>query len=279
MSRIYIKLLASSDESLVATRSLFGIKYLGSFVTSVVTKSIQTMTVIKVSTLATLLILGLPLMAVNGFARLHGISIAPSKTLFLATALASIGEPVCDYKLVTIRTSQPGPPRQKISVEDLTPKLKQLLQESGMKNGVLTVISRHTTTAICINERESRLAQDMEKYFLSLAPPDERSDAETATPGVRYFHNDIDQRPDGKEEAQRCRDNGWKIDDPDELRKWRAQEPINAHSHLLSMLVGSSESIPVDDGNMVIGQWQSVLLVDLDGPRDRTVGVQLLGYR
>jgi secondary thiamine-phosphate synthase enzyme len=63
-----------------------------------------------------------------------------------------------------------------------------------------------------------------------------------------------------------------------ELQRWRDQEPINAHSHLLSMLVGSSESIPVVDGTMVIGQWQSVMLVDLDGPRDRTVGIQLMGY-
>jgi thiamine phosphate synthase YjbQ (UPF0047 family) len=77
----------------------------------------------------------------------------------------------------------------------------------------------------------------------------------------------------------RWRADGWNIDDAVELQKWRDQEPINAHSHLLSMLVGSSESIPVVDGTMVIGQWQSVLLVDLDGPRDRTVGVQFLGYR
>eukprot|EP00540_Astrosyne_radiata_P021769 CAMPEP_0116826594 /NCGR_PEP_ID=MMETSP0418-20121206/2614_1 /TAXON_ID=1158023 /ORGANISM="Astrosyne radiata, Strain 13vi08-1A" /LENGTH=148 /DNA_ID=CAMNT_0004455243 /DNA_START=1 /DNA_END=447 /DNA_ORIENTATION=- len=147
-----------------------------------------------------------------------------------------------------------------------------------MKNGVVNVISRHTTTAICINERESRLAADMEAYFLQLAPPDERSASESKKEGVRYFHNDIDQRPDGEEEAQRCRDNGWDIDDPTELQKWRNQEPINAHSHLLSMLVGSSESIPVVDGNMVIGQWQSILMVDLDGPRDRTVGIQFLGY-
>jgi thiamine phosphate synthase YjbQ (UPF0047 family) len=174
-----------------------------------------------------------------------------------------------------------------ISVEDLTPKLVQLLADSGMKNGVINVISRHTTTALCINERENRLAKDMERYFLSLAPPDERSSAKTTAivttttneGGVRYFHNDIHLRPDGEEEAQRCRDNGWNIDDAVELQKWRDQEPINAHSHLLSMLVGSSESIPVVDGTMVIGQWQSVLLVDLDGPRDRTVGVQFLGYR
>jgi len=187
-----------------------------------------------------------------------------------------LNEPICDYTEVTIPTTQTGPPRQAISVEDLTPRLTDLLGRSGMQRGVVNVISRHTTTAVCINERESRLAQDMEKYFLSLAPPDERSSVGTS--GVRYYHNDIDKRPDSAEEAQRCRENGWDIDDAEELQKWRNQEPINAHSHLLSMLVGSSESIPVVDGKMVIGQWQSVLLVDLDGPRDRTVGVQFLGY-
>ena len=163
-------------------------------------------------------------------------------------------KPICSYFEVKIPTSQEGPPTQAISVEDLTPTIKSLLNESGMKHGSINVISRHTTTALTINERESRLAQDMAKYFLSLSPPDERSSAETSQEGTRYFHNDIDQRPDSAEEAQRCRENGWDIDDPVELQKWRDQEPINAHSHLLSMLLGSSESIPVVDGEMVIGQ-------------------------
>lgn len=197
----------------------------------------------------------------------------------LRQAASSLNEPICDYQQVTIPTSQPGPPRQKISVEDLTPTIQKMLKDSGMKQGVVNVVSRHTTTAITINEREKRLAEDMEKYFLELAPPDERSSSHAKQDGVRYFHNDIDQRPDSEEEAQRCRDNGWDIDDPERLQAWRDQEPINAHSHLLSMLLGSSESIPVVDGEMVIGQWQSILLVDLDGPRDRTVGIQFLGYK
>lgn len=187
-------------------------------------------------------------------------------------------KPICSYYEVQISTSQEGPPCQAISVEDLTPTIKSLLNESELKHGSVNVISRHTTTAITINERESRLASDMEKYFLSLAPPDGRSSADAAQKNTRYFHNDIDQRPDSEEEAQRCRDNGWSIDDPIDLQKWRDQEPINAHSHLLSMLLGSSETIPVVNGEMVIGQWQSVLLVDLDGPRNRTVGIQIMGY-
>lgn len=191
---------------------------------------------------------------------------------------AALGNPICEYHQVSIPSSQEGPPRQAISVEDLTPTLLKMLKESGMKQGVVNVISRHTTTAITINERESRLAKDMEDYFLKLAPPDERSFTESRKDGVRYYHNDIDQRPDSEEEAQRCRDNGWDIDDPERLQAWRDQEPINAHSHLLCITLGNSETIPVVDGEMVIGQWQSVLLVDLDGPRDRTVGFQFLGY-
>ena len=163
-------------------------------------------------------------------------------------------KPICSYYEVKIPTSHDGPPRQAISVEDLTPTIKSLLKESKMNHGSINVISRHTTTAITINERESRLALDMEKYFISLAPPDERSSAKTAQNDTRYFHNDIDQRPDSAEEARRCRENGWCIDDPVELQKWRDQEPINAHSHLLSMLLGSSETIPVVDSEMVIGQ-------------------------
>ena len=77
---------------------------------------------------------------------------------------------------------------------------------------------------------------------------------------------------------RRCFDNGWAVDDAETLERWRAQEPINAHSHLGAMLLGSSETIPVVDGEIVLGQWQSVMLVDLDGPRDRTVGIQIIGF-
>lgn len=79
--------------------------------------------------------------------------------------------------------------------------------------------------------------------------------------------------------SARCVDNGWDLDNPEQLAAWRAQEPVNCHSHLLSMLLGNSEAIPVSRGRLVLGQWQSVMLVDMDGPRDRTVGVQINGYR
>ena len=213
----------------------------------------------------------------------------PSAETTTTTESKPLGAPICVYHQVDVPSSEENPvPRQAISVEDLTPTLQKLLEESGMKDGLLTVISRHTTTSLTINEWESRLAEDIAQSMLRLVPPDERSSSPAAQKGVTYKHNDIHLRPFGdeesfnvdSEEAQRCRENGWDVDDPKQLQAWRDQEPINSHSHLLSILAGSgSESIPVVDGKIVLGQWQSVLLLDLDGPRDRTVGVQLMGYK
>ena len=119
---------------------------------------------------------------------------------------------------------------------------------------------------------------DLREWLLRLAPPDDRSAIGVPSAGVCYAHNDIDARPDGDEERQRCLENGWNVDDPNELQRWRDQEPINAHSHLASMLLGSSEAIPVAAGELVLGQWQSLMLVDVDGPRTRTVGIHVMGF-
>jgi len=63
--------------------------------------------------------------------------------------------PVCMYKEYVVKTSKKGPPAQDITVEDLTPSIEALVKSSGVREGTVTVISRHTTTAITINEWES----------------------------------------------------------------------------------------------------------------------------
>ena len=54
-------------------------------------------------------------------------------------------------------------------------------------------------------------------------------------------------------------------------------EPINAHSHLMAITLNTSEVIPVIEGALGLGTYQSVLMLDLDGPRQRTVWVQVSG--
>jgi secondary thiamine-phosphate synthase enzyme len=51
----------------------------------------------------------------------------------------------------------------------------------------------------------------------------------------------------------------------------------NADAHLKAVLLGNSESIPVRDGRLVLGTWQSVFLAELDGPRKRNIDVTVIG--
>jgi len=50
-------------------------------------------------------------------------------------------------------------------------------------------------------------------------------------------------------------------------------DPSHAWSHMASSILGPSLTIPVSVGKLVLGTWQSVMLVELDGPRERTVHV------
>ena len=129
-----------------------------------------------------------------------------------------------------------------ISLHDLMPDIKQAVTKSGIRNGFVTVTSQHTTTAISINEHEERLIEDVKTFLTRLVPPNDD-----------YLHNDI------------------------ALRDCPEDEPENAHSHLAAMLLGSSEVIALAEGWLVLGQYQSVMLYELDGPRKRKVNVQVYG--
>lgn len=124
---------------------------------------------------------------------------------------------------LALATSQP------IEIVDLTDKVRHWVRESGVRDGLLTVMSPHTTARITLNEREAELQRDMVRFLERLAP----SDAE-------YGHN-----------------------------KAPVDDRLNAHSHLLGLFMNASESIPVADGELVIGGWQSLFFIELDGPRDR----------
>jgi len=50
----------------------------------------------------------------------------------------------------------------------------------------------------------------------------------------------------------------------------------NADAHLKAVMLGSSETIPVKSGELVLGTWQSIFFVELDGPRQRTVNITVV---
>lgn len=60
---------------------------------------------------------------------------------------------------------------------------------------------------------------------------------------------------------------------PDDATYAHDQIDDNAAAHLRSMLLGASISIPILDGSLALGTWQSILLVECDGPRQRNVEI------
>ncbi len=50
----------------------------------------------------------------------------------------------------------------------------------------------------------------------------------------------------------------------------------NADAHLRAVLLGNSATIPVEDGHLVLGTWQSIFFVELDGPRTRNVNIKII---
>lgn len=140
------------------------------------------------------------------------------------------------HKIIEIQT-EAG-----INIYNITPQIKDFLASTQIKNGQVLVFSRHTTTALTINEDEERLLEDIKVFFRKVAPETDR-----------YLHNDL------------------------HLRVVPEDEPMNAHSHLMAMMLTTSEIIPVVEGQLGLGTWQSVLFFDLDGPRKRTVFLQVTG--
>ncbi|MGK7918162.1 MAG: secondary thiamine-phosphate synthase enzyme YjbQ [Prochloraceae cyanobacterium] len=129
-----------------------------------------------------------------------------------------------------------------INIHKVTSYIEKILTATSIKNGQVLVFSRHTTTALAINENEERLLEDVKVYLRKLAPETDK-----------YLHNDL------------------------HLRDVPPDEPINAHSHLMAMTLSTSEVIPVVDGKLALGTYQSVLFFELDGPRQRTLFIQVCG--
>jgi len=61
------------------------------------------------------------------------------------------------------------------------------------------------------------------------------------------------------------------------IRFRHAHDPSHAPDHMISSILGPSMTVPVTDGKLELGTWQSVLLVELNGPREREISVQLFG--
>ena len=126
---------------------------------------------------------------------------------------------------------------------DITPQVERILAESGVKHGLVNVMSKHTTSGIIVTEGLECLEQDVLEHLDRLAPRHPE--------GYGYFHNRY------LEEEGRL--------------------GLNPGTHLKSVLSGYFATFPVAEGRIVRGGRQRVYFVEYDGPLLREITIQVLG--
>ena len=122
---------------------------------------------------------------------------------------------------------------------NITDRINEIVRKSGVHDGIVHLQSLHTTTAVFLNEWQDALLHDV-KQFLE----------EVVAREVDWRHNDP-QHSD-------C-------------------ERKNADSHLRGMLMGQTLSLQVRNSCVLLGTWQSIILAEFDGPRSRSMSVQVSG--
>ena len=129
---------------------------------------------------------------------------------------------------------------------DITEDVQRIVAQADVRFGQATVYSTHTTAAIKVNENEPLLLQDMARILHQIAPLH-----------ADYEHNDFSRRTVNMDE----------------------EECANGHAHCQHLFLSTSETIPILDGRLPLGQWQRIFLVELDRPRQRRVLVNVIGVR
>ena len=152
--------------------------------------------------------------------------------------LASVTAPASEFAVVTERIEYAT--RHEREFVDVTDDVRDVVERSGVAFGQVLVSSAHTTAAVVVQEHEPLLLRDMARVLARFAPADDY-----------YEHNDFTIRTNVP-----------------------SDEPENGHAHCQHLLLGASETIPVHEGALQLGIWQSVFLVELDHPPQRPAGQQ-----
>jgi len=127
----------------------------------------------------------------------------------------------------------------RLQLVNITDRVNEIVRKSGVKNGIVHLQSLHTTTAVFLNEWQEALMEDVKRFF------DEVVERE------RYYrHNDPEHS-----DCERC----------------------NADSHMRGMLMGQTLSLQVRNATVLLGTWQSIIFAEFDGPRSRSLAVQISG--
>ena len=128
---------------------------------------------------------------------------------------------------------------ERMQLINVTDRINEIVRKSGIRDGMVHLQSLHTTTSVFINEWQDALLHD-----------------------VRTFLDDLVSR-----------EQEWRHNDP----AYSDCERRNADSHLRGMVMGQSLSLQVRNSAVLLGTWQSIILAEFDGPRSRSMSIQISG--
>ena len=128
---------------------------------------------------------------------------------------------------------------ERIELVDLTNRVMEFVRRFNIREGLVSLWSMHTTCALFINEFQTALLSDIKRFL----------------------------------EQMVARDAAWMHNDPEHSDCDR----MNADSHLRALLLGHNLTLQVSGGEVVLGQWQRILMAELDGPRARSLCIQMFG--
>src|SRR5437667_11754869 len=124
-------------------------------------------------------------------------------------------------------------------VTDITKLVREAVQQFPVSAGIALINTLHTTCALFINEFQSALIDDLKGLIERIVP--ERG--------------------------------GYRHDDP----RYSDCERGNAHAHLRAALLGRSIAVGLNNSELTLGRFQSIIFAELDGPRKREITVQIIG--
>jgi secondary thiamine-phosphate synthase enzyme len=127
----------------------------------------------------------------------------------------------------------------RVELINITERINDIVRKSGIRDGMVHLQSLHTTTSVFINEWQDALLHDVKTFLDRLVE----------------------------------RDLAWRHNDP----AFSDCERRNADSHLRGMLLGQSLCLQVRNSVVLLGTWQSSILAEFDGPRSRSMSVQVSG--
>ncbi len=128
---------------------------------------------------------------------------------------------------------------ERMQLINITDRINEIVRKSGVREGLVHIQSLHTTTAVFINEWQDALLDDVKSFLKDIVVTDRL----------------------------------WRHNDP----QFSDCERRNADSHLRGMLMGQSLCLQVRNSTILLGTWQSIILAEFDGPRSRSMSVQVTG--